>query len=45
MMARETDLPTPSLPVDALDNISLYLDVVEEGPLPLFDQLRALHAE
>jgi hypothetical protein len=45
MMARQDDLPRPTLPVDALDNISLYLDVIEEGPIALFEQLRMLYRE
>lgn len=45
MIGRQDDLPSPSLPVDDMDNISLYLDVVEQGPGALYDELHALYRE
>lgn len=38
-------MPRLQVPVDALSNISLYLDVVEEGPAALYDELRMLYQE
>lgn len=38
-------LRAPPVPTDQLSNISLYLSVVDEDPLTLFEELAALARE
>ncbi|MGP8159015.1 MAG: hypothetical protein ACLPWO_05355 [Thermoplasmata archaeon] len=40
-----TPLPHPNIVPDTVANISVYLDILERGPMGLFDELAALSSK
>jgi hypothetical protein len=42
MTAQTEGLPRLPVPVDTISNISLYLDLLETGPVCLYEELIAL---